>query len=136
MSSIFLPAGVHAPRVTGLPAGDLRLGDGRRLRFEDGAPLPVQADADTRFLASGLWRGPQRLTVLGSLDPTPHGDLLHVSMSYPDRDPDWATIRAIRDLFYPSTVDVMMVLPRAEDYVNIHRHVFHLWQTPTVWGLR
>ncbi len=57
-------------------------------------------------------------------------------MSYPDRDPDWATIRAIRDLFYPSTVDVMMVLPRAEDYVNIHRHVFHLWQTPTVWGLR
>lgn len=136
MNGLYVPPGSRAPRVSGLPSGDVRLSDGRVLRFEDGAPLPAQADPHTMFLASGLWRGPKGLTVLGSVDPTPHGDLVHVSMSYRDRDPDWETIKAVRAAFYPEWVDVMMVLPKSDDYVNLHQHVFHLWQTPTTWGLR
>ena len=41
----------------------------------------------------------------------------------------------VRDAFYPDDVDVMMILPRAMDYVNVHEHVFHLQQTPVVWGI-
>jgi len=83
-----------------------------------------------------VWAGPGTLRVIATLDDTPHGQLLHVSLSLRGRNPDWETIRAVRDAFYPDTIDVMMVLPRAEDYVNLHAHTFHLWQTPTTWGLR
>ena len=76
------------------------------------------------------------LKVLASVERTPHGTLLHVSTSYDNRDPDWYEIRAIREAFFPLDLDAMMVLPRAEDYVNIHHHTFHLWQTPSEWGMR
>ena len=83
-----------------------------------------------------VWQTANGLLVLASMGDVPsHGELLHVSVSYASRDPSWSEIRAIRDLFYPSTLDAMMVLPRAEDYVNLHPHTFHLWQTPTVWGI-
>lgn len=82
------------------------------------------------------WRGPQRLSVIASVDNTHHGPLLHVSLAYPRRDPNWADIRAVRDAFYSPNVDVMMVLPAAVDYVNCHPHAFHLWQCPEGWGIR
>jgi hypothetical protein len=116
------------PRAA-VPTGDLQLGDGRRLRYIQPVPLPWSRDGR-------VWEGPKRLRIIASLDETAHGDLLHVSLSYPDRDPPWADIRAVRAAFFPATVDVMMVLPRPEDYVNIHPHAFHLWQTPVGWGIQ
>lgn len=129
---LWTPPGARAVLVTTVPSGDVRLADGRRLVRQAGAQWQLPAGV----LDAAAWEGPDRLCVLASLDDTPHGRLLHVSMSHPNRDPNWATIKAVRDAFYPQTVDVMMVLPRAEDYVNVHPHTFHLWQTPTVWGLR
>src|SRR5262245_25700261 len=124
-----VPAGAPAVLVRTLPVGDVRLADGRRLRRAPRAPL-----SGPGFLATGAWLGPGELSVLASLDDTPHGRLLHVSLAYPDHDPDWATIKAVRAGFFPETVDVAMVLPRSDDYVNLHQHAFHLWQTPTTWG--
>lgn len=117
-------------RVATLPDGDLRHASGLRLRRrERWEPSPYSQGA--------RYSGPQELAVIASLDDTPqHGVLLHASLSYRDRDPDWATIRAVRDLFYPVDVDVAMILPREEDYVAVHPHCFHLWETPTAWGLR
>lgn len=117
-------------RVDDLPDGDLRHPDGLRLRWrQPWHPAPNSRGA--------MYSGPKGLAVIASLDQTvTHGDLLHVSLSYRDRDPEWAVIRAVRDLFYPADVDVMMVLPRQADYINEHPHTFHLWQTPTAWGLR
>lgn len=135
MTSLWTPGGVvhTAPPRAALPTEDIRLADGRRLRYhgvqsltEPGA-IPVQA---------GTWMGPDNLRVLASLDDTGRwGALLHVSLSYPHRDPPWATIKAVRAAFF-GDVDVMMVLPRAADYVNVHAHAFHLWQTPEAWGIR
>ena len=110
------------PRAT-LPDGNVRLSDGRVLIDRGG------------FGHGAHWRTRDGLLVIASMDPTPHGLLLHVSMSYSNRNPKWAEIRAVRDAFFPSTVDCMMVLPRAEDYVNIHAHTFHIWQTPAAWGV-
>lgn len=129
---LWTPPGSRAPRVSAIPAGDVRLSDGRRLVRQAGRQWQLPPDV----IDAATWEGPKRLLVLASLDDTPHGRLLHVSMSYPSKDPEWQTIRAVRDAFYPDTIDVMMVLPRAEDYVNYHRHTFHLWQTPTTWGMR
>jgi len=76
------------------------------------------------------------LRVLATMDATVHGALLHVSLSYSDHLPDWETVKLVRAAFFPSTVDVMMVLPRPEFYVNVHEYTFHLLQTPVGWGQR
>ena len=130
MSGLWLPPGASPPARATVPVGDLKLADGRRLlrqtNLRGGGGAQVGA----------WWQCRDGLKVLATMDRTPHGDLLHVSLSYADRDPSWADIRQVRDVFFPATVDAMMLLPRAEDYVNQHEHCFHLWQTPTVWGIQ
>jgi hypothetical protein len=37
----------------------------------------------------------------------------------------WEEIKTIRAAFYPLDRDAMMVLPREEDYVNVHANTFH-----------
>lgn len=131
MTTLRLPPGSRAPRVVCVPDGHVKLADGRVLRRGG-----RHVGTDETPQEGGWWRAPDGMTVIASLDLTPaHGRLLHVSLAYRTRDPSWKDIRLVRDAFYPETVDVMMVLPRAEDYVNTHEHCFHLWQTPTTWGL-
>jgi hypothetical protein len=80
------------------------------------------------------WLGLDDLSVIGSKDPTRHGELLHVSIARQDRYPSWDEILAVKEAFF-GDVDAMMVLPKKSDYVNIHNHCFHLWQTPAEWGV-
>ena len=67
---------------------------------------------------------------------TPHGQLLHVSMSHPRHLPSWKELKQVRALFFPLDEDVLQVLPRAEDYVNDHPFCLHLFECPEKWGLR
>lgn len=133
--------------VLRVPHGDVVLADGRRLRLW--GPGDPRRRAVARRAAAILdldgWDGPKRLIVICSLDDHHRiGRLLHVSMSYPDRDPPWADIKAVRYAFYPRDVDVMMMLPRDELYVSgvpdprvgMDSHVFHLQQTPERWDAR
>lgn len=76
------------------------------------------------------------LTVIVGRDTTHHGSLLHVSISRRDRYPTWGEIKAVREVFYSPDIDVMMVMPKRADYVNLHKNCFHLWQTPTPWDIR
>ncbi len=122
------------PRRAPMPQDNIDLADGRRL-LDQG--LYYHHGQTGRH-----WKGPHRLLVLATIDDTDRfGPLLHVSLSYPNRDPDWATIKAVRAAFFPPTIDVMMLLPRAEDYVAgipawPDSHVFHLIETPERWGYR
>lgn len=129
MVTIWTPPKTRLPRAV-LPEGDKTLADGRLLkRLADFRPDPCSQGA--------IYETSDGLRVIASMDDTvEHGVLLHVSASRRDRDPSWDEIKMIREAFYPLSVDVMMVLPRAEDYVNIHEHCFHLWQTPESWGIR
>lgn len=79
------------------------------------------------------YRGPVHLVII-SLESSPHGILLHASISRSDADPTWATIKALKAVVFGDK-DVMMVLPKAELYCNIHEHCFHLWQMPVDWGI-
>lgn len=111
------------------PRTDLRLASGRVLRYQGDFNPSVDC-------IGAYWVGPKGMTVLCTTDYTPHGILLHVSLSYPKHDPSWADIKEIRDAFFPGDIDCMMVLPRTEDYVNVHQHCFHVWQYPGEWGLQ
>ena len=88
-------------------------------------------------LCMAVYRAPNGINIIVTLDNTPnYGPLLHASMSHRRRDPYWEEIKAMRETFFPADLDVMMVLPREADYVNVHEHCFHLWETPQPWALR
>jgi len=98
------------------------------------SPMPA-IGPDRKPWPTAVWRG-SGFAVIASLDATPHGQLLHVSISHKRRHPAWEEIKHIRSLFFPDTIDVMMMLPQAADYINAHEHCFHLWQCPTEWGVQ
>ena len=134
MSGLFLPSGARVP-LLGLPPIDrpIRLADGRALRFEDWLRGPETT--------AQVWRGPARMAVLASLDTTDAwGPLLHISASYPDRDPSWAELSLLKAAFF-GDADAAMILPSEEDFIHgvpgaPDSHVFHLWQIPQKWGIR
>jgi hypothetical protein len=86
-------------------------------------------------LGARAWIG-QGFTILASIDLTPHGDLRHVSISHKHRYPTWEEIKSVRAAFFDPDTDVMMMLPKAQDYVNVHPNCFHLWETPEGWDLQ
>ena len=105
--------------------------------------LPLIYDGERLTSIGGLdvllrhWHNPSsRMSIIASIDPTHHGNLLHVSIAGISKIPSWSEIKAVRDYFYPSDVDVMMVLPRKEDYVNIYKFAMHLWQMPMEWRIQ
>ena len=121
------------PRRAHIPAGGVALTDGRRLSFSHTATLRMPGALPCH---AAWWTCDDGLKVCASLDSTQHGRLLHVSLSYPDRDPTWEDIKAVRYAFYPSNVDVAMMLPADGFYVNVHPFCFHMWQVPVTWGIR
>lgn len=101
----------------------------RTLRLGDGRKLVV-----ARSMSGGLaYRCADGLAVIASYDVTPHGLLLHVSMSYANRLPSWAELTLIRAAFYPPDLDVIQVLPRGGEYVNVHPYCLHLFAAPEAW---
>ena len=127
-----------------MPEGDVRLGDGRLLKRLGAYPDRRMRDAllEQGFTAHTIdhmegsaYEGPKHLTVIATIDDGPHGKLLHVSVSYRQHLPSWRDMRTIRDAFYPDTVDVMLVLPRREHYVDVHPNCLHMQQCPVGWGI-
>lgn len=104
------------------------------------AALPQRVElSDTRSLAKlsttghAAYRGADGMVVMVSWDPTPHGLLQHVSVSYAARLPRWQDMIAVRDAFFGADVDVVIVLPRRGKYINFHKYCLHMFQTPTEW---
>jgi hypothetical protein len=54
--------------------------------------------------------------------------LWHVSISHRHRYPGWDEIADVRYELVPDDVTMAMLLPPPDQYLNIHEHVFHLWQ--------
>jgi len=85
---------------------------------------------------SHVWRSESNIKVFYSEDNTPKwGWLKHLSISKKDRYPTWDEIVMVKEKFL-GDIDVAMILPKKEDYINLHENCFHLWQIPGGWGLR
>lgn len=65
-----------------------------------------------------------QLTVLASVHP---GEVLHVSIAHPKRNPTWEEIKRVRRLYWDDQAEVVMMLPPEDEYVNIHEYCYHLW---------
>lgn len=74
--------------------------------------------------------------ILKTEDNTPKwGWLKHVSISCEHRYPTWEEILSAKEHFF-GDIDCMMIMPKKEDYVNLHPNCFHIWQTPQAWELQ
>jgi hypothetical protein len=134
--------------VHAVPHTDLRLRDGRRLRrWADDDPRRRSFAAHPYMPDFDGWDGPQRMIVIATLDDSPHGVLLHVSVSYQARDPLWADLMAVKLLFFGSDGDAMLPMPREADFTHgveakfgqrgapggADSHVFQIVQMPARW---
>ena len=83
------------------------------------------------------YEGPNGIHVIESIDDTPKwGKLKHVSISRPDCYPTWDEILSVKLKLFGDRIDAMMIIPKREDYINIHENCFHLWETPESWDLQ
>ena len=52
---------------------------------------------------------------------------LHVSVSRADKIPSWEDLGEIKNLFIGEDRAAIQILPKKNEYVNVHPRVLHLW---------
>lgn len=52
---------------------------------------------------------------------------LHVSLARPNKYPPYEEIKLVKDIFIGDE-KAIMVFPKKENFVNIHKYCFHLWR--------
>lgn len=103
--------------------------DSRTLRWDEPAPLKLVEAGQCPVPGGRLWMGHSgkhnRMSVIASVD----SGALHVSIAHSNRYPTWDEILAVRAWAFPDDTEVVMVLARKEEYVNLHNNCFHLWES-------
>ena len=99
----------HGPNIyPDFPPSDWRIqqewGDGYVLRHRQGLRVII----DVRFVDQEPW--------------------LHVSYSRASRLPSWEDTKQVKADFIGDN-EAIIVLPKVEDYVNIHQFCLHLWHS-------
>lgn len=56
-----------------------------------------------------------------------HGKL-HLSISHPDRLPNYEEIKFARYHYLPDSVYMAQIFPPKAEFVNLHPNCLHLWQ--------
>lgn len=52
----------------------------------------------------------------------------HVSVSLPNRNPNWDEMCFVKDLFWDDEEMCMQLHPKKSEYVNFHQHCLHIWK--------
>ena len=52
----------------------------------------------------------------------------HVSVSLPNRCPNWKEMSFVKDLFFDEDETVAQFHPKKSEYVNYHPYCLHLWR--------
>jgi hypothetical protein len=92
----------------------------------DRAPLGLVFQGPAPSLIGQLWVSRTRgLSVILSID----GGHRHLSIASPARYPSWDEILRVRNWYFPEEMEVVMVLARRSEYVNLHPTCFHLWES-------
>lgn len=55
------------------------------------------------------------------------GHWVHISASFPDRVPEYAELRELKNEFLGPEKEAYQVLPKESEYVNMHEHTLHIW---------
>lgn len=130
MTKLWTPPGAQVVGAPAIPAGDIRLNDGRLLRR--GPEFPLQHEGKPTGFKAVPFVSKDKMHVMASIDPTEkHGPLLHVSVSRPRTDPTWKDITLLKLAFFGERMNAMVLLGD-----NIYDHRLDLWQTPERWEIQ
>lgn len=102
--------------------------DARTLRWDEPAPFGMK-EHDAPFRGARRWIGQVGKHGIFSLIASVDGGALHVSIAHNIRYPSWDEILLVRKWGFPEDMEVVMVLARKGEYVNVHVNCFHLWES-------
>ncbi|MGY2052368.1 DUF7694 domain-containing protein [Methylobacterium sp. JK268] len=103
---------------------DLRLLDAYRIVIPGFGAIPPEALAIV-----GTFRVPHRPTGASLLVIASAAEGWdHVSVSLPNRCPNWPEMSRIKDLFFRDDEVAMQLHVPAADHINNHPHCLHLWR--------
>lgn len=75
-----------------------------------------------------FYHKPKKLAVICSLDTMDNGKTyLHISLSHPNKIPDWNTVKMVKELFIGKNKAALIYLPTEEEYVDLMPYCLHLW---------
>jgi hypothetical protein len=75
--------------------------------------------------------GRDLMVVASSGDPDLGIDWEHVSVSLPNRCPNWLEMCHIKSLFWDDEETVMQLHPPKSKWINNHPHCLHMWRPKT-----
>jgi hypothetical protein len=90
---------------------------------ESALPPPLQGTDGACFV-----RTDGSMSVLMTAEDHGATKWLHVSVARRDRYPTWDELHFIKNLFIGREEDAVQILPREQDYVNMHPNCFHLYR--------
>lgn len=92
--------------------------------------IPLEWPPESKHVAARVWthRLISGLNILRSISETNDGrKWLHVSVSRPDRMPEWMEIKKVKENFIGKDREAIQMFPKEKDYVNVHKYCLHLW---------
>lgn len=69
-----------------------------------------------------------KMAVISSGEAGHGNEWEHVSVSLPNRTPNWNEMQRIKELFWADDETVIQFHPRKSEYVNQHPFCLHLWK--------
>ena len=67
------------------------------------------------------------LVLLSSATMDDGGVWIHCSLSRKSRLPSWDDMKRVKDAFFGEDSEAFHVLPKKDDYINLHPFCMHLW---------
>ena len=72
--------------------------------------------------------GPTLKVIVSSADLDPEYPWDHVSVSLPNRCPNWPEMEFIKRLFFADNECAMQLHVPVSDHINYHPHCLHIWK--------
>lgn len=93
-------------------------------------PITKEQSLDPLWLMNnienhGMVAGPY--TLIFSVEKHDDSIYWHLSISHKDRYPTWDELMMFRSFVFNDDMEVIMIMPKVDEYVNLHQRCFHLW---------
>jgi len=98
-----------------------------KFRFRNGRYGSNPYETFGAFLIPGPC-GRELMVIASSGDPDLGIDWEHVSVSLPNRCPNWPEMCHIKSLFWDDEETVMQLHPPKSKWINNHPHCLHMWR--------
>lgn len=109
---------------------DVRLGLLELRRRALDKPITKAQSLDPQWMAEnmanyGMVAGP--FSIIFSVEQHDDSIQWHLSVAHKERYPNWDELMIFRSFIFEDDMEVIMVMPPMDEYVNLHDRCFHMW---------